>query len=74
MTNLNLYTMAGSNIAPFERAMFDLVIYDLDTTLDLSMEYTTTSVITNLAHIIEGWSSAKRSPCKSTNLLHPNYL
>lgn len=68
MTNLNLYTTKGIGVAPLDRALFNLVIYDLECTLSLPLLYTTASVITNLAHILEAWCNPKRSP--SMFLLH----
>lgn len=68
MTNLCLYTSnTGIGVVPSEKALFNLVIYDVDTTLNLSLQYTTTSIITNLAHILEAWYSEKRSPGMGTS-------
>eukprot|EP01127_Copromyxa_protea_P020001 TRINITY_DN6606_c0_g1_i1.p1 TRINITY_DN6606_c0_g1~~TRINITY_DN6606_c0_g1_i1.p1 ORF type:complete len:434 (+),score=70.36 TRINITY_DN6606_c0_g1_i1:155-1456(+) len=62
MTNLTLYTQLSIGIAASEKAVFSLVVYDVECTMGLSLKYTTTSIIANIAHIMEAWCSEKISP------------
>lgn len=63
MTDLRLQTKKTPR-KESPTAFFDLVVYDVECTMELSKKYTTVSVLANLAHVMEGWCSEQRSPCK----------